>query len=206
MVADRGYAGASVASVIERSGVWRATFYQHFPNREQCFLAAYDEIVTALLAVVARATTEASGGWLDRIAAGLRAYLRFLTEHPAHARTLIVEVAAAGTGAARRRHQVDARFVVLLKTIYCQARREHPEPAPLGEHVFIALVGAISELVPAGPAGVRPQLRRPDAGVRLGKGPGNPGRCTSPPSARARSSTPPCSHPSGSPVGAFRPW
>src|SRR5918996_5397040 len=43
--AFEGYGGATVAAVIARAGVSRRTFYEHFRDREDCFLAAYDAIL-----------------------------------------------------------------------------------------------------------------------------------------------------------------
>ncbi len=42
--AEHGYGGASVAQVIERAGVSRATFYQQFEDRDDCFRAAYRKL------------------------------------------------------------------------------------------------------------------------------------------------------------------
>src|SRR5262245_41468079 len=41
-VGKRGYADASVADVIELAGVSRRTFYEHFRDKEDCFLTAYE--------------------------------------------------------------------------------------------------------------------------------------------------------------------
>src|SRR3954463_3168983 len=48
-VAEKGYAHAAVADVIERAGVSRRTFYEHYANKEECFLAAYDAGVSGML-------------------------------------------------------------------------------------------------------------------------------------------------------------
>ena len=40
VVADKGYARVAVADVIDHAGVSRKTFYEHFANKEACFLAA----------------------------------------------------------------------------------------------------------------------------------------------------------------------
>src|SRR6516164_3645667 len=44
-VAELGYAEMSVEAVITRAGVSRRTFYEHFKNKEDAFLAAYDTAV-----------------------------------------------------------------------------------------------------------------------------------------------------------------
>ena len=42
VVASKGYGAVAVRDVIARAGVSRKTFYEHFDNKEECFLAAYD--------------------------------------------------------------------------------------------------------------------------------------------------------------------
>lgn len=44
VAAQFGYGDLAVASVIERAGVARSTFYQSFVDVEQCFLLALDQI------------------------------------------------------------------------------------------------------------------------------------------------------------------
>ena len=45
VAARHGYGGASVARVVKEAAVSRATFYQHFADREACFLVAYRRVV-----------------------------------------------------------------------------------------------------------------------------------------------------------------
>ena len=47
VVAERGAANVTVARVVTRSGVSRRTFYELFEDREDCFLAAFDQAVAA---------------------------------------------------------------------------------------------------------------------------------------------------------------
>src|ERR1700735_501209 len=42
-VAEAGYGGMSVARVTSRAGVSRRTFYDLFEDREDCFLAVFDD-------------------------------------------------------------------------------------------------------------------------------------------------------------------
>src|SRR5215218_6805837 len=52
VVAEKGYGAATVADVIERAGVSRKTFYEHFRDKEACFLAAFDTGVEILLTII----------------------------------------------------------------------------------------------------------------------------------------------------------
>ena len=41
-VAERGYAAATIDDVVRRAGVSKKTFYDHFADKQDCFLAAYE--------------------------------------------------------------------------------------------------------------------------------------------------------------------
>ena len=45
---ELGYRDTNVQDVIERAGVSRPTFYEHFANKEDCFLAAFDTTAARL--------------------------------------------------------------------------------------------------------------------------------------------------------------
>jgi AcrR family transcriptional regulator len=47
-----GYAAMSVEDVVVASGVSRRTFYDNFQDKEDAFVAAYDEVASRLLARV----------------------------------------------------------------------------------------------------------------------------------------------------------
>ena len=99
-VADKGYAGATIDDIVRGAGVSKKTFYEHFRDKEDCFLAAYEAAAGELFERV-RAAQHEPGDWLERARAGIRAYLRWLAGDPALARVFLIEVAAAGP--ARRR-------------------------------------------------------------------------------------------------------
>src|ERR671929_1894505 len=69
-VAARGYAAATVADVIKRAAVSRKTFYEHFADKEECFMAAYEEINRHLIAQV-REAYEGADSWRESVAAGV---------------------------------------------------------------------------------------------------------------------------------------
>jgi AcrR family transcriptional regulator len=145
-VGEKGYGAVAVADVIARAGVSRKTFYEHFDNKEECFLAAYDAGVELMLDAIDAAIRDAAPGGPVAIArAGTARYLETLAANPAFARTFLVEVLAAGPVALERRAAVHARFAEQLATIHRAARAAGASDPP--PHVFRACVGAIHELV-----------------------------------------------------------
>lgn len=124
-VAELGHRQISVQDVVERAGVSRPTFYEHFENKEDCFLSAFDVAVERLRARLAVAAIEVGEGWRERLRAGLEELLRFVAAEPDAARTLIVEARAAGPAALRRR---DALLDEAAAWIDAQVRAELPRP------------------------------------------------------------------------------
>jgi AcrR family transcriptional regulator len=109
-----GYRDMTVADVIVTAGVSRRTFYEHFKNKDDAFLAAFDAVLAQLLAVV-REAYESEKDPADRLRAGLEAFLDFVAREPAFARMCIVEALAAGPEAVARRTAATRAFAAMLE-------------------------------------------------------------------------------------------
>jgi AcrR family transcriptional regulator len=104
-VAEVGYARMTVAQVIARARVSRKTFYDVFRDREDCFMAVFDQAVARARAT----TTEAYAGelaWRDGVRAALASLLALMDEERALARLCIVETLGAGDRVLARRAEV----------------------------------------------------------------------------------------------------
>ena len=138
-VAERGYARATIDDVVRRAGVSKATFYEHFADKQDCFLAAYETASEELLERV-RESQAGHDDWVERTRASVRAYLRWLAAEPALARVFLIEVAAAGPRALERREALRDRYAELI-----QERRGAPAELPF--EVFHAVVAAVDDVV-----------------------------------------------------------
>src|ERR687889_1957736 len=145
-VAERGYGAATIDDVVRGAGVSKKTFYEHFADKQDCFLAAYEAASEELLERVQDAHAS-HADWLGRTRAGIRAYLRWLAAEPALARGFLIEVAAAGPVAAERRERIRDRYADVLRDLQDDARAEIPALPRLPAEVFHALVAAVDELV-----------------------------------------------------------
>ncbi|MGO9487566.1 MAG: TetR/AcrR family transcriptional regulator [Solirubrobacteraceae bacterium] len=94
-VDEVGYARMTVAQVIGRARISRKTFYDVFADREDCFLAAFEQTVDRARGPV-REAYEGETRWRERIRAGLGTLLALMDEEPALAKLGIVEAMAAG--------------------------------------------------------------------------------------------------------------
>lgn len=145
VVAERGYAGLTITEVARRARVAPNRFYEHFRDREECFLAAYDGFARALLARMAEVTL-AAGDWQRFIADTLDAYLGTLDAEPACARAFLVEIGGAGPEARRRRAAMYATFATLLRERHERMREQDPRLGALPESAYLGFVHAVREL------------------------------------------------------------
>src|SRR3954471_5589017 len=148
VVAAKGYSATTVADVIADAGVSRRTFYEHFRDKEDCFLAAYDTGVEVLLETVREAGDRIDDP-LESTRARVRACLETRSAEPAFARTFEIEIAAAGPRAQARRRDVYERFAQQAREEPAAARREvQGRPVP-PEEVYLAAVGGTGAVVSA---------------------------------------------------------
>ena len=108
-----GYAGATVARVVEQAGVSRATFYEHFADKESCFLAAFEQAAKPVELALGR--IEADHTPQHRAAAFLDDLLAYVVHDPAAARVLLVEAMAGGAPAREARERLSLRLEETLE-------------------------------------------------------------------------------------------
>ena len=148
IVAREGYAGATAEAIAREAGMSKATFYEHFANKEECVLALLDEGATELMVQLGHAADRGPfASYEERVRRNVRAFLQTLAAHPDSARTLLVEIAGIGRAAAARREAVLEAFADGLL-------RDNARHAPAaGAPVFAtrddayAVVGGTVELV-----------------------------------------------------------
>jgi AcrR family transcriptional regulator len=146
--AAQGYAGASSESISRRAGMSKATFYEHFANKEDCIVALFDRAAETVGRAMAQAASSSGGGdALERMRAGTRAFLGVVAEHPEYAQTLLVEIIGAGPKVAQRRDQIMQAFADVLDAENAAAARRGLIARFASPYDPVAIVGAITELV-----------------------------------------------------------
>lgn len=141
-VAERGYNATTVANITKAAAVSRRTFYEHFADKEACYLAAY-EMVADHIRDSMQVAAQSFGDWPQQVRAALATMLRFLAGEPELARVVMIEPVAAGGEIAARHRQSMQGFVEILKA----GRPEHAGERPLPEATEATLVGGIVSLI-----------------------------------------------------------
>lgn len=144
-VGEKGYARTTVADVLKRARVSRETFYEHFTDKQACFLAAYQAAADRIAGVVTDALAAPGEPVMRRLEGGLRAYLGELAADAGAARMYLLEIYAAGPAAAALRFRVQRAFMELLDGLLVEDERFRALPDP--EFACRMLVGGIATLV-----------------------------------------------------------
>jgi AcrR family transcriptional regulator len=142
--AELGYLETNVQDVLDRAGISRPTFYEHFSNKEDCFLAAFDTSAERLRKEIDAAARQGGDVWRDRVRFSLEALLRFASREPETARTMVVEARAASAAAVRRRVELMDEFARCLQQ---QAAELLSDPGPQSATRAVGIVGGVESLL-----------------------------------------------------------
>lgn len=137
-VSEKGYRAVTVADIVKRAGIARNTFYENFGSKEDCFLAAQKFAMSTALGQVVEAAGEIES-WPCRVQAGLAAFLRFVADEPALARTCMVDALAAAPTSVRYYEESLQAFVSLFRL----GRDVSPHGQDLPETLEEALIGGV---------------------------------------------------------------
>ncbi len=153
LVASESYGALKVEEIAERAAVSLVAFYEHYADKEDAFLVAYEIGHGKALASVERAYA-AQEDWRLAIRAGIGALFRFLATEPAFAHIALLDAMIATPRTAERSHHGISALARLLVPGREQTRGQAPPDVTveaiagglfeLGLHY--ALAGRIAEL------------------------------------------------------------
>jgi len=164
-----GYADATAEAIAREAGMSKATFYEHFGNKEDCIVALFDTATDVVLGAM-RAAAEASRDdpAQARVRALVAAFLQALADFPDEAQTLLVEIVGAGPQAHERRDRALDAVAGYIDEFNREDAERGVAPRLASSHDAFAIVGAVVELAsrqirtgrPAGIQELEPVIER----------------------------------------------
>src|ERR1700704_48388 len=147
-VADTGYRETTVADVVRIAHTSRRTFYEHFEDRDACYLALFDAVNDATMEHIA-ASVHPDDPIEEQVDNAIDAYIDSITAHPALYKSFVRELPGLGQPGADRQLAVIERFAQLLVGLVESARREQPGlgARALTQDTAIMIVGGLRELI-----------------------------------------------------------
>lgn len=145
LIREQGFATVTVADVVARARTSRRTFYQHFEDREACFLALFDVLNEYVLGVITEAAT-GEQPWHERVDRTISAYLGTLAAEPALTQTFIRELPTAGDAGWQRAQRMKAQTADQLSRLINEAAEHDPTIHPLSPDAAAFIVGGFLEI------------------------------------------------------------
>jgi AcrR family transcriptional regulator len=148
LAADRGVGAVTISDIVRQAGTAKRTFYEHFRDKDDCFLQAF-EVASELMVGTVVDTVAAEPDPVRRIEVGARAYLDALVAHPEFTRLFLTHMRAAGPQLAERLIAWVESLAGVLVAWREESRVAHPElklPS-LTTLQATAAISAVNEIV-----------------------------------------------------------
>lgn len=113
-VSAKGYEETTVADVLKLSGVSRSAFYEHFRDKQECFLATFEGISEMAIELVDEELAKQDGGAENRARTALRRTFQTIVEEGAAARLCFDGVYTAGEPGRKAVEEVISRFEAVV--------------------------------------------------------------------------------------------
>jgi AcrR family transcriptional regulator len=140
LVAKRGYGDTTVELIIKRAHVAYKTFYNHFGNKEEAFIALFDSVMDDARDRIQTAVTEnAEAPWPQQVAAALSAMFDVILADPIISKAVIVEAPTVGPAIAERYQAATVALSPLLR----RGREYEPRSAELPKSLEDTLAGGV---------------------------------------------------------------
>ncbi|AOS79814.1 MULTISPECIES: TetR/AcrR family transcriptional regulator [Hydrogenophaga] len=140
---EKGLAATTVSDVVREAGVSKRSFYEHFSDKDACFLVLYRQASASALRTL-RESVQPDRPWQAQLEAALHAYFAHLAGGPQLLRTLFVEIHHLGAAGAAVRREVMRTLADFMRDT---VNRDRDAAHALSEAMALAAVGAITELV-----------------------------------------------------------
>ncbi|MFY9488502.1 MAG: TetR/AcrR family transcriptional regulator [Solirubrobacterales bacterium] len=146
VAAERGYDAVTISDIVANAGTSKRTFYEHFEDKEDCLVQAFDLAQSFLVDGVLAKINEPADP-IGRIAIGIRAYIEALVAIPDFTKLFLHESMSAGSRLADRWIAAAELFADVIAAQRDASRVENPELPPLGRLQALTVILGINELI-----------------------------------------------------------
>jgi AcrR family transcriptional regulator len=147
-IEGKGYRDTTVADVVRIARTSRRNFYEHFADRDACFLALFDATNEAMMRQIADAV-QADRPLDEQVDRAVDAYIENVAATPALYRSFVRELPGLGQAGADRGLATLERFAEMLVAFVDSGRQAQPglDLRPLTMDTAIIIVGGLRELL-----------------------------------------------------------
>lgn len=133
--------------IAREASVSKRTFYEHFANKEACFLELYKENSARILAVLAEAAAQQELPVMERIERGAEAYLAVMQSQAPLMKRLYIDILKLGNEGMQAKRHVVQQFADLVLGIYEEERRKIPGMPAFPPELVLGVIAGLNELI-----------------------------------------------------------
>jgi len=145
-VRKQGLRSTTVADIVARARTSRRTFYEHFADKEACFLALFEERNAASMAAVAGAV-DPNSPWDEQVDRAVDAFVDTLATDPELGVSFTRELPVLGAAAATAQRIAVEHFSELIVRLVDSPAMREAGVRPVDSLTALLLVGGLRELV-----------------------------------------------------------
>ena len=144
----KSLAEISVMDIVRSAHTSKRTFYEHFPDRDGCFIKLYAEMSKRVIGVMRAAASEAGEkvSFRSRVRHAYRAYLLEMLRYPKLAQRLYIDILSVGAVGLQLRRDVNAQFANIILCALQKKDWLSPE-TEVDRNAMLAAVAGINELI-----------------------------------------------------------
>ena len=144
-IVEDGYRGTTVADIVRRARTSRRTFYEHFADKEACFVALLTDANAEMIRAISAAVDERAP-WTDQIRQAVEAWIAWAESRPALTLSWIRDVPSLGTAARRLQRDTMERLVTMIRTLCDTEPWRAVRTTPVSRPLAVMLLGGLREL------------------------------------------------------------
>ncbi len=141
LVAVHGYGASTVADLCTLAGVSKRTLYERFAGKQECFLAAFEMVVSRAARRIF-AAQEGERDWRVRLCLTFASFADEVADDPRGAQLVLVEAFGAGPEALERMERTSA----LLEGIVSSSFEQAPGDIAVGPVVVKGIVAGVARV------------------------------------------------------------
>ncbi|NKQ53974.1 TetR/AcrR family transcriptional regulator [Amycolatopsis sp. K13G38] len=145
-IAEDGYRRTTVADIVRRARTSRRTFYEHFSDKESCYLALLADANARMIEQIS-AAVDPKARWDVQIRAAVVAWIAAAESAPALTLSWIRDLPSLGTAARTLQRDMMDAFAAMIQTLCDTEELRAAGIQPVPRQLAIILLGGLRELM-----------------------------------------------------------
>jgi AcrR family transcriptional regulator len=144
-IMEDGYRNTTVAGIVRRARTSRRTFYEHFSDKEACFVALLTDANAQMIRQISAAVDQRAP-WTSQVRQAVEAWIASAESQPAITLSWIRDVPSLGTAARRLQRDTMEAFITMIQTLCDTDAWRTVRISPVSRQLAVMLLGGLREL------------------------------------------------------------